>query len=380
MMADVPLGAFLSGGIDSSVIVALMQAQSDRPVNTFTIGFNEASHDEAKHAKVVASHLGTNHTELYVSPEESMTVIPKLPTLWDEPLADPSQIPTYLVSELARKHVTVCLSGDGGDELFYGYNRYTFVNKVWRNTRKMPNSTRRLVSRAIARIPGRHIDSALRLLSKKLRFRNFEDGLPKWAEILDHDNPESFYQGLASHWTNLDQIVLASEEPKTPFGKPDPMPNLPSIRECMMYIDQVTYLPDDILAKVDRASMAVSLEARVPMLDHRLVEFAWNLPMEFKYRAGQQKWLLRQVLYRYVPRELVDRPKMGFGVPIEHWLRGPLREWADDLLNEKRIREQGFFDPKPIRKMWFEHVSGQRRWHYRLWDVLMFQAWLAQKN
>ena len=380
MMADVPLGAFLSGGIDSSVVVAQMQAQSDRPVNTFSIGFNEDSHDEAKHAKVVANHLGTNHTELYVSPEEAMTVIPKLPTLWDEPFADPSQIPTYLVSELARKHVTVCLSGDGGDELFYGYNRYTYVNKVWRNTRKMPDSTRRLVSGAIARIPGRHVDRALRLLSKKLRFRNFEDSLRKWAEILAHENPESFYQGLVSHWKNPHQIVLASEEPKARFGELDRMPNLPSFRDCMMYIDQVTYLPDDILAKVDRASMAVSLEARVPMLDHRLVEFAWNLPMEFKYRAGQQKWLLRQVLYRYVPRELVDRPKMGFGVPIEHWLRGPLREWADDLLNEKRIREQGFFDPKPIRKMWFEHVSGQRRWHYRLWDVLMFQAWLAQKK
>jgi asparagine synthase (glutamine-hydrolysing) len=218
------------------------------------------------------------------------------------------------------------------------------------------------------------------LLSKKLRFRNFEDSLRKWAEILAHENPESFYQGLVSHWKNPDQIVLASEEPKARFGELDSLPNLPSFRECMMYIDQVTYLPDDILAKVDRASMAVSLEARVPMLDHRLVEFAWNLPMEFKYRAGQQKWLLRQVLYRYVPRELVDRPKMGFGVPIEHWLRGPLREWADDLLNEKRIREQGFFDPKPIRKLWSEHVSGQRRWHYRLWDVLMFQAWLAQKK
>ena len=380
MMADVPLGAFLSGGIDSSAIVALMQAQSDRPVNTFSIGFNEDSHDEAKHAKAVASHLGTNHTELYVSPEEAMTVIPKLPTFWDEPFADASQIPTYLMSELARRHVTVCLSGDGGDELFYGYSRYTSVDKAWRNTRMMPDSIRRLVSRALARIPGRHIDSALRSLSKKRRFRNFEDGLQKWAEILDHDDPESFYQGLLSHWTNLDQIVLASEESKTLLGKPDGMPNLPGIRECMMYIDQVTYLPDDILAKVDRASMAVSLEARVPLLDHRLVEFAWNLPMEFKYRDGQQKWLLRQVLYRYVPRELVDRPKMGFGVPIEHWLRGPLREWADDLLNEKRIREQGFFDPKPIRKMWLEHVSGQRRWHYRLWDVLMFQAWLAQKT
>ena len=378
MAADVPLGAFLSGGYDSSTVVALMQAQSDRPVKTFSIGFPESAYDEAQYAKRVARHIGTDHTELYVTPEEAMAVIPKLPMIWDEPFADSSQIPTYLVSELTRRQVTVSLSGDGGDELFCGYNRYVLGHNVWRKLRMLPEPVRRELSRWIARAPGQQLDWLLRFLPLRLRAQNLNDRLPKLAEVLKCRDGDSFYRSLVSHWKQPEQIVLKSREPQTILSSPDRLPKLPGLRERMMYLDQMTYLPDDILAKVDRASMAVSLEVRAPLLDHRLVEFAWRVPTKFKYRDGQGKWLLRQVLYRYVPRELVDRPKMGFGAPIEQWLRGPLRDWAENLLDEKRLCEEGFFDPKPIRRMWSEHVSGKSRWHYYLWDVLMFQAWLAE--
>jgi asparagine synthase (glutamine-hydrolysing) len=376
MAADVPLGALLSGGYDSTTVAALMQAQSERPVKTFSIGFHEDGYNEAQHAKAVAEHLKTDHTELYVTSEEAMAVIPKLPTIYDEPFSDSSQIPTYLVSQLARRHVTVSLSGDGGDELFYGYGRYFTAERIWGQLGRLPLPLRRLASASIGRAPGRALETAMGALPKRLRFNHLADRLPKLAEILGHASGEDFYRDLVSHTKHPDQLVLDAIEPYTILNRSDRLPNLPSLRERMMYLDQMTYLPDDILTKVDRASMAVSLEARVPLLDHRLVEFAWRVPTEFKYRDGKGKWLLRQVLYRYVPQELMDRPKMGFGVPIEHWLRGPLREWAEELLDERRLREEGFFDPAPIRKMWEEHVSGKRRWHYYLWDVLMFQAWL----
>ncbi|MFI9655245.1 asparagine synthase (glutamine-hydrolyzing) [Guyparkeria sp. GHLCS8-2] len=378
MAADVPLGAFLSGGYDSTAVAALMQAQSERPIQTFTIGFHEEGYNEAVHARAVADHLGTDHTELYVTPEQAMAVIPKLPTIYDEPFSDSSQIPTYLVSQLARQHVTVSLSGDGGDELFCGYNRYFLGFKVWQKLRVLPPSARRFLSWGLQRAPGHTLDSMQRRLPKKWRVSNLADRLPKLAEVLSHKDGQSFYRNLVSHAKNPDQLVLGASEPPTILSQPERLPNLPGLREQMMYLDAMTYLPDDILTKVDRASMAVSLEARVPLLDHRLVEFAWRVPTEYKFREGQGKWLLRQVLYRYVPQQIMDRPKMGFGVPIEHWLRGPLREWAEELLDEKRLREEGFFDPAPIRKMWEEHVSGKRRWHYYLWDVLMFQAWLEE--
>jgi asparagine synthase (glutamine-hydrolysing) len=376
MAADVPLGAFLSGGFDSTVVAALMQAQSAQPVKTFTIGFHEKDYNEAEHAMAVARHLGTDHTEFYVSPEEAVAVIPRLPAIWDEPFSDSSQIPTLLVSELARKHVTVSLSGDGGDELFFGYKRYTQGYQLWRTLRLFPLPLRQVLGRLMQAVPGAQLERLVRLLPKRLQVPHLADRLPKLAEVIKENSGESYYQRLVSHWKDPAAVVRGGVEPDTLFDTPERLPKLPGLRERMMYLDSLTYLPDDILTKVDRASMAVSLEARVPLLDHRVVEFAWRVPTSLKYRDGKGKWLLREVLYRYVPRELMERPKMGFGVPIEHWLRGSLREWGEELLGEKRLQEEGLFDPAPIRKMWHEHVTGKRRWHYYLWDVLMFQAWL----
>ena len=379
MAADVPLGAFLSGGYDSSMVAALMQAQSDNPVKTFTIGFNEQGYNEAVHAKAVATHLGTEHTELYVTSEQAMAVIPSLPSIWDEPFSDSSQIPTLLVSKLAREHVTVSLSGDGGDELFCGYNRYTQGYQIWSKLQFLPLPLRQVMGSLMQVFPGASLEAIMRYFPKSLQIPHLADRLPKLGDVLKQKSAIDYYQNLISHWKNPDQLVLGATEPATIFKQLDRLPKLNDFREQMMYLDSMSYLPDDILTKVDRASMAVSLEARVPLLDHRVVEFAWKVPMSMKYREGKGKWLLREVMHRYVPRELMERPKMGFGVPIDEWLRSPLRDWAESLLDEKRLREEGFFDPVPIRKMWQEHVSGKRRWHYYLWDVLMFQAWLAEQ-
>ena len=379
MASDVPLGAFLSGGFDSTMVAALMQAQSSRPIKTFTIGFNEQGYNEAVHAKAVAKHLGTEHTELYVSSKEAMAVIPRLGTIWDEPFSDSSQIPTLLVSQLAKQHVTVSLSGDGGDELFCGYNRYTQGYQIWYKLRLLPVPLRQLMGKLMRILPGVPLEKLMEFLPKRFQIPHLADRLPKLADVIVQKTPESYYQNLVSHWKNPDKLVLGATEPQTIFNYTEQHPRLANFREKMMYLDSMTYLPDDILTKVDRASMAVSLEARVPLLDHRVVEFAWKVPMSLKYKDGKGKWLLREVLYRYVPRELMERPKMGFGVPIDEWLKTDLREWAEELLGEKRLREQGFFDPVPIRKMWEEHISGKRRWHYYLWDVLMFQAWLEEQ-
>jgi asparagine synthase (glutamine-hydrolysing) len=378
MAADVPLGAFLSGGYDSTIVAAMMQAQSESPIKTFTIGFHEQGYNEAEHARAVADHLGTDHTELYVTPAQALAVIPRLPSMYDEPFSDSSQIPTYLVSQLAREQVTVTLSGDGGDELFYGYGRYFMGTRIWSKLGKLPYPLRLFLSGVFARAPGPLLERIMRVLPRRLRIEHLADRLPKLAGIMALPNGVAFYREMVSHVKQPDQIVLGAREPETILSRPACLPNLPGLREQMMYLDMITYLPGDILTKVDRASMAVGLEARVPLLDHRLVEFAWRVPTEFKNRSGQGKWLLRQVLYRYVPQALMDRPKMGFGVPIEHWLRGPLREWAEELLSESRLREEGFFRPEPIRAMWEEHLSGKRRWHYFLWDILMFQAWLDE--
>lgn len=380
MVADVPLGAFLSGGIDSSTVVAQMQAQSERPVRTFSIGFHEEEYSEAEYAKAVARHLGTEHTELYVTPEEARAVIPKLPTLYDEPFSDSSQIPTYLVSELARRHVTVSLSGDGGDELFAGYNRYFWGRNIWGTVGWIPPGLRGTAAGVLTAVSPQGWDRAFKKLWPALptgvRQRNPGDKLHKLAEVLTVKNPEAIYLGLVSHWKRPDSMVVGGSEPPTALTDPNIWADLPDFTRRMMYLDMMTYLPDDILVKVDRASMGVSLEGRVPYLDHRVVEFSWRVPMKMKIKDGKGKWLLRQVLDRYVPRELIERPKMGFGVPIDSWLRGPLREWAEDLLDEGRLRREGFFDPRPIREKWTEHLSGRRNWQYHLWDVLMFQAWL----
>ena len=381
MMADVPLGAFLSGGVDSSTVVALMQAQSSRPVKTFTIGFNEEGYNEAVHAKAVARHLCTDHTELYVTAEQARAVIPLLPTLYDEPFSDSSQIPTYLVSGLARQHVTVSLSGDAGDELFCGYNRYQMTANLWRKLAAVPLPLRKLAARGLTSISpqswNRLADALAGLLPSSARLANVGDKLHKGAGVLSSQSADALYLGLVSHWHDPASVVIGGHEPPTLLtGNVPALSGLDDVQR-MMALDMLTYLPDDILTKVDRAAMGVSLETRVPFLDHRVVEFAWSLPQSMKLRDGQSKWALRQVLYRHVPKALIERPKMGFGVPIDIWLRGPLREWAEDLLSETRLKREGFFNPAPIRRKWAEHLSGQRNWQYHLWDVLMFQAWLA---
>jgi len=377
MAADVPLGAFLSGGVDSSVIVALMQKLSSNPVKTFSIGFEEAEYDEAPHAREIAKFLGTDHTEMYVSSQDALDQISKLPRYWDEPFADSSQIPTMLVSNLAHSQVSVSLSGDGGDELFCGYTRYTQGYEFWRKLGLLPRFCRAAISNLIRRLPANTVGKMLQVAPEKWQKLGSNDRLLKLADVMDVSDHNEFYRSLVSHSKRPEELVLHSREPSTLLSSTDTSWNSNSdFRERMMYLDMKTYLPDDILVKVDRASMATSLETRVPLLDHRIVEFALDLPMALKVRNGQTKWLLRQLLYRHVPRSLIERPKMGFGVPIEHWLQGPLKNWADDLLSESKLRREGFFDVEKVQNMWSETRIGKRRWHYHIWDVLMFQAWL----
>lgn len=384
MLADVPLGAFLSGGVDSSTIVALMQAQSSMPVRTFSIGFNDDLYDEAKHAKLVARHLGTDHTEWYVSAQDALDVIPRLSALYDEPFADSSQIPTHLVSHMARQQVAVSLSGDAGDELFGGYNRYVVTSRMWGRLSLMPVGIRSLMANLITRIPPRKWNALAKALFSVLPKRkgvvNWGANLHKGAGVMACCSVAELYRGLVSHWSDPSSLVIGAVEPATVITDLIRQPVVNSDVERMMALDMLSYLPDDILTKVDRAAMGVSLETRVPFLDHRVVEFAWRLPLEYKLRDGVGKWALRQVLYKYVPRELIERPKQGFGIPIDSWLRGPLRDWAEDLLNEKRLKQEGFFIPAPIRLKWQEHLSGQFNWQYHLWDVLMFQAWLSEER
>jgi len=376
MIADVPLGAFLSGGIDSSTVVALMQARSSRPVKTFSIGFHEEGYNEADHAKTVAQYLGTDHAELYVKPEQALEVIPKLPTLYSEPFADSSQIPTFLVSQLAREHVTVSLSGDAGDELFCGYRRYQMTAGVWSKISRLPRPIRLLAASSIASISPGTLDS----LGVALRLTRLGEKLHKGAALLGSRSIDELYRGMVSHWDDPGSVVLGGDETRVlPLLEVQKLQGLTGV-ERMMALDMISYLPDDILAKVDRAAMGVSLESRVPFLDHRVVEFAWSLPLNHKLRGGVTKWPLRQVLYRHVPRELIERPKMGFGVPLDRWLRGPLHDWAESLLSESRLRSEGFFSPELIRRKWSEHLSGRRNWQHHLWNVLMFQAWLEEQK
>ncbi|OXR50243.1 asparagine synthase (glutamine-hydrolyzing) [Pusillimonas sp. T2] len=381
MLADVPVGAFFSGGIDSSTVVSLMQKQSSRPVRTFTIGFDGSEYDEAKHAESVARHLGTAHTPLIVRPEDALDVIPLLPSMYCEPLSADSQVPLYLISKLARQHVTVALSGDGGDELFGGYNRYLGARRVWLRMQSLPAPLRHAFAAFLRSMSPEGWDRVFSWLKPILpeRFRLAIPGTKaqKLADVLELDTEQDYFRRLTSHWQDPASVVLGAREPQTLMTNMAAWPKTDSFEHWMMAMDAQTFLPDEVMAKVDRAAMAASLETRAPLLDHRVVELAWRMPLRMKIRDGQGKWLLRQVLYRHVPRELVERPKKGFGMPIDDWLRGPLRDWADNLLSEERLRAEGYFDPAPIRQLWHQHLKGGYNWQYRLWPILMFQAWIS---
>ena len=383
MIADVPLGAFLSGGIDSSTVVALMQAQSPAPVKTFTIGFAEDAYDEAKHAAAVARHLGTDHTELYVTALDALDVVPQLPAMYDEPFADSSQIPTHLVAKLARAHVKVSLSGDGGDELFGGYTRHAWTGRMWNALRHYPRPLRAAMAQlATCASPAAwdRLSGALApLLPRRLRQSHPGDKLHKAAAVLDAGSPAEIYLRLLSQWQDPASVVIDGVEPAVAARDAAPWRS-GGIAESQMLLDLVSYLPDDILVKIDRAAMSVSLETRVPFLDHRVIEFAWQLPLSMKIRDGQGKWLLRQLLHQYVPPALVERPKTGFGVPLDSWLRGPLKTWASDLLAPARLERQGYLRAEPITRLWQEHRSGRRNHQHALWCALMFESWLAAQQ
>tara|TARA_B100000073_G_C23722815_1_gene568222 strand:- start:620 stop:2329 length:1710 start_codon:yes stop_codon:yes gene_type:complete len=375
MQSDVPLGAFLSGGVDSSTVVALMQSFSNSKINTFTIGFNSKQFDEAKHAGLVAKHLGTNHYEKYVTESDALDVIPNLPNIYDEPFADSSQIPTFLVSNFAKQKVTVALSGDAGDELFGGYNRYVFSEKTLNNILKTPTTIKKLVSKIIFSISEERWNSLLSgSISKS--FVNIGNKLHKTADILSSKSIRDLHFKLVSQIHNPSEWLKNSNEYKSKLN--DGIVRFEELNsiESMMAYDLISYLPTDILTKVDRAAMSVSLETRIPFLDLDVIEFSTSLPIEFKIRNGVSKWALREVLYKHVPKNLIERPKMGFGVPLAEWLRGPLKGWAESLLDENRLHQEGFFNVEFVRDKWLEHLSGKRNWSYQLWNVLMFQAWL----
>ena len=379
MVADVPVGAFLSGGIDSSTIVALMQRQSSRPVRTFTVGFADRSFDESPEAAAVAAHLGTEHTAVHVGDAEAIEVISHLADTWDEPFADVSQIPTYLVSRVARQDVTVSLSGDGGDELFAGYNRHAWLDRVWGRAAFVPAGPRRTVGSALGSIPPGAIDRAARatrVLPVGWQVRNPSTKVAKVARVLTAADPEDAYRALTTHWDDATSLVLGNDNGDTADDRSGSPVSDGGITEQMLWSDLVGYLPDDILTKLDRAAMAVSLETRVPFLDRGILDLAWRLPLDAKLRAGRTKWVLRQVLERHVPAALVERPKMGFGLPIGSWLRGVLAPWAEQLLDERRLRGQGLLDPVPIRRAWDLHRTGRRDLGYELWDVLVLQSWM----
>ena len=385
MLSDVPIGAFLSGGIDSSAVTAIMQAQSATSIRTFSIGTKSDQFDEAPFARAVAEHLGTNHTETYVSADEALAVIPDLCRIFDEPFADSSQIPTHIVARIAREDVTVVLSGDGGDELFGGYNRHLWGVRLWKWMKRSPRLARKCVSRAVTMVGPTTWDRVFGrmqpVLPRAMRHRMPGYKLHKLANSLAASSPHDLYEQLVSQWSRPNEVVVLDES-----SKPENLvtaharEGLSDFASEMMLYDTEQYLPDDILTKVDRATMAVGLEARVPLLDHRIAEFAWRLPLSMKLRQGTSKWILRKVLERYVPREMFERPKSGFGIPLGDWLRGPLRDWAEDLLNPSQMAQEGYLRPEPIQRAWKRHLQGASNAEYALWTVLMFQDWLHHRN
>ncbi|MFA0378574.1 asparagine synthase (glutamine-hydrolyzing) [Vibrio sp. 10N.222.54.A3] len=376
-ISDVPLGAFLSGGIDSTSIVALMQNQTQGQVKTFTMGFDSKAYNEAEHAKVVAKHLGTDHTEMYVTPKDAMDVIPSLHEIYDEPFADSSQIPTFLVSKLTKSKVTVALSGDGGDELFAGYNRHKLAHTMWPKVTKLPGFARNIAAKGIKAFSPSQLDMLNHALPPSYKMRLLGDKFHKAANVIGAHDEAGLYLNLVSQWKKPENVVLGSKEPSTIITSNQLSDSL-NTSHRMMALDMMTYMPDDILTKVDRASMAVSLETRVPMLDHNVVEFAWSLPLAIKLKDGVGKWPLRQMLYQYVPKKLIERPKMGFGIPLDEWLRGPLREWAEELLHPERLNKEGYFNQKLVTEAWCSHLSGKATYTQELWCVLMFQQWLSE--
>ncbi|MDH3580655.1 MAG: asparagine synthase C-terminal domain-containing protein, partial [Hyphomicrobiales bacterium] len=381
MVSDVPLGAFLSGGVDSSAIVAMMQAQSNRSIRSFSIGFEDMHFNEADDASAVAQHLGTDHTELYVTQRDALDAVPQLAAVFDEPFADSSQIPTLLLSRLTRNHVTVAMSGDGGDEIFGGYNRYLMGPRLWNRITWLPRPLRQALSSLIETLPVQCSAILQRVVGNMLKQFGHSPSLPyKLAKIADDVHRartiDDLYVLLVSEWETPFSLVIGTNERGTLLDDRAAWPSLARPEARMMALDAMTYLSDDIMVKVDRSSMAASLETRAPLLDARVVEFASRLPFEMKISGGKGKRLLRQVLYRYVPPSMIERPKQGFGIPLDDWLRGSLRDWAEDLLSEERLRSEGFFQSQPIRSAWQSHLKGERQFGYRLWSVLMFQTWL----
>jgi len=379
MIADVPLGAFLSGGIDSSLIVALMQNLSTKPIQTFTVGFHDDSYNEANYAANVARHLGTEHKEFYVTAQDAIDVIPMLPNMYDEPFADSSQIPTYLISKLTRDHVTVSLSGDGADEFFGGYNRYLWGKNIWDRIKIFPLPLRKLIADLIKSPSPQTWDNLFsvlgRFLPNKYLHQSMGNKLHKLSKIVGATSANNVFFELISLWCN-DDFVIGSKRISSKETDLLKKYNNLDFTEFMMCVDMQSYLPDDILTKVDRATMSVGLESRAPYLDHELIELAWSLPLDMKIKNGKSKWLLRKILHKYIPKEMIERPKMGFGVPMDSWLRGPLRDWAEDLLSESKLKSDGYLKTSLVREKWDDHISGKRNWQYHLWGVLMFQAWL----
>jgi asparagine synthase (glutamine-hydrolysing) len=388
--ADVPLGAFLSGGVDSSLIVALMQENQSKPVETFTIGFEDKRFDEAIYAKKVAKHLKTNHHELFVSASDAQSLIPKLPNMYDEPFADSSQIPTHFVSMSAKQEVTVSLSGDAGDELFGGYNRYLWAPALWNKIKWMPFLGRKAIGNSLSMLP---IDSWDQL--EKI-YNYFNQGGKSIVHLGDKIHKtarrlktvysiDDLYKNLVSEWPNPEQLVIDSSATSSDYivkilDEALPLKGMKNPESRMMYWDVMTYMTDDILCKVDRAAMGVSLETRVPFLDHRVAELAWQIPLQMKIHNGQGKWPLREILYKRVPKSLIERPKAGFGIPIGDWLRGPMREWVESLISTDRLSKEGYLEPMIVRQVWMEHLEGKRNWSFRLWSILMFQSWLEKNS